>query len=223
MPARFAHVSHNVYRGGEPTPDDIDVLKDSWNIQKIVSLDATIGADIDQYCKKLGIEHVIIPLTHGYHDNVKKIPNEIKTWGDKYVYVHCFAGRDRTSMVCAMYRILINHWSLEQALEEATEFKMGHTLDSKIKNSYYDAVEEFYNLIIKDKNKSDDIVTMERDTQSYTNPAPPANNYNNNAFTQQSFAPFADGDVRSNVFSTKIDDIVRFSAIYRRYAKNRSI
>lgn len=217
MPARFAHVSHHIYRGGEPTPDDIDVLKNFWNIQKIVSLDATIGADIDEHCKKLDIEHVIIPLTHGFHENVDKIPNEILSWKDDYIYVHCLHGRDRTSMVCAMYRVLVDHWSLEEALEEAEIFKMGHALAPEIKNSYYQAVTEFYNLISKDKSKADDIVTMQRDTQDFSNPAPAANNYNNNAFTQQSFAPFGDSDYRANITSAKkIDEITRFSAIYKK-------
>jgi len=203
MPDRFAHVSHNIYRGGEPSEDDIDVLKDSWNIQKIVSLDEEAGNKIDDYCKKLGIEHVIIPLTNGNDKNFKLIPDELKTWGNDYIYVHCLYGRDRTSAVIAMYRLLIDDWTLKEALEEAKAFKMGDGVDEQGKRLYFGVVKNFSTSLQKDKAFSDDIVTMERDTQNYTNPAPAANNYHDIAFSQQSFAPFADGDIRSNIFSSR--------------------
>ncbi len=33
-------------------------------------------------------------------------------------YVHCFHGRDRTGLACAMYRIIIQGWSKEKAIAE---------------------------------------------------------------------------------------------------------
>src|SRR5260370_184568 len=34
------------------------------------------------------------------------------------VYVHCKRGKDRTGMVCAYYRVKIEHWPVDKAIQE---------------------------------------------------------------------------------------------------------
>lgn len=214
MPDRFAHVDKNIYRGGAPSKDDIDILKESWNIQKIVSLDEAVGNEIDAYCKQLGIEHVIIPLTDGNDKNWGLIPDEIKTWGNNYIYLHCLHGKDRTSAVIGIYRLLINHWPLREVLIECQEFKMGYGLSKRTKDSYYNTVINFSKSLPKDMASLDDAdaVSIERDKQNYLNPGPGISNYTDNAFSQQSWAPFADVEIRSNIFSSRKNILTKISS-----------
>lgn len=44
----------------------------------------------------------------------------------KPILVHCWHGSDRTGIVCAAYRIVIQGWAPEQALEELMDERFGH-------------------------------------------------------------------------------------------------
>lgn len=145
MPDKFSKVDKNIYRGGRPSAFDIQYLSDH-GIKKIVSLDEDIAKEIYPICRKFNIEHKIIPLTTGDGENVDKLPEEVLSWKntDKPIYIHCKHGKDRTSMICALYRILVQGWDVEKALKEAAQFGMGKGLEHG--QTYYDGVRSLANI-----------------------------------------------------------------------------
>jgi hypothetical protein len=211
MPARFAQVDENVFRGGRLMDVEIPILRDYWGINKIVSLDAGEGKEINEICKKNGVEHVIIPLTTGRDQNVAMIPDEIETWKKTGpIYVHCFHGKDRTSMVCAIYRIMKNDWTLEKALAECHKFGMGKDLDPFVANSYYEAVVSFNNHYKDVNSASDDIVSIERDNKNFVSPA--ISNSNVSSYNP-SFSPFTDVEVDYlNRPASRLDKLIKLAS-----------
>jgi len=204
MPDRFSVVDSHVLRGGAPSAEELKILKDVWGVTKVVSLDRTIGDDIDSICNKLGLNHVIIPLEGGDDPNSTKLPDEVKQWPseDGYVYVHCKHGKDRTGMACAIYRVLVNGWPLEKALAEAFKFGMGIGIDWEPPEAYYEAVRR---AVSDDKNNIEmpiinvDVAGLSRDSDK--TPKPGVKSFLPESAlgdaevllsSQQSFAPYLD-------------------------------
>jgi len=216
MPARFAKVDQHLFRGGEPSDEDLKMLKDVCGVKKIISLDGDIGAAIDDKCKELNLEHIVIPLTDGNGQNVDKMPSEVQQWtSGGPAYVHCKHGKDRTGMACAMYRVFVNGWNADAALKEANAFGMGHGLANG--QSYYDAVIRY-----TDSNYVSDIVTQQRDGLEWSQPRPGYGEFNpistpfsdseNMLGRQQSFAPYTDGDnAHLNLISFRINELLKFA------------
>lgn len=143
MPVRFAKVSDNLYRGGEPSEDDLKMLRDVYGIKQIISLDSVIGNRIHRDCERLGLKHIIFPLTNGADDDIASLKNYLlPVLNSAPTYLHCKHGKDRTGMTVALYRVLYNNWSVEKALGEAHRFGMGMGLDPLTALNYYAIVRD---------------------------------------------------------------------------------
>lgn len=182
---KFHKVTDYLYRGGEPSLEDISMLKDKYNIKKIISLDSEVGDKIHETCKNLKIKHIIFPLTDGT-DPSNTLLKEfilplIENGGP--TYIHCLHGKDRTSMAVAMFRVL-NGWPIDDALKEAASFGMGFGLPSR--ETFYQAVKE-----LADNNNSD-AVEIQRETLENN---PGINDQTVPNFGQTSFAPYLDVEV----------------------------
>lgn len=168
MPDRFAKVVDGLYRGGEPTQREVQLLNKAYGIKKIVSLDQDIGEDIDPICKELGINHIIWGLGKGNDPKIAALKKRIlpTLLHDGPTYVHCKHGKDRTGMTVAMFRIY-NGWPLKKAIKEASEFGMGLGLPRDVAETYYKAVYDFSKEYKEDTNNIMDIVTQTRDENSF--------------------------------------------------------
>ena len=61
MIQRFIEVvPKKLFRGSAPTPQDVKLLKDKFNINKIISLDEQAAKSIHRACKLLGIKQVVL-------------------------------------------------------------------------------------------------------------------------------------------------------------------
>jgi hypothetical protein len=188
MIARFYIVGDNLLRGSAPSAEDLDTLKDIWNIKNIISLDLDTGSAIKEKCQELDLNHILLPLTDGNSANTDEIPNLINNINSK-TYVHCRHGKDRTGMFSAIYRILKDNWGISEALGEASLIGMGKGLPPKVHDSYYEAVKRLAN---QDDNQADDAVDIMRDEmEAGQNPAIDSANLPG---AQQSWAPFSDPD-----------------------------
>jgi len=187
MPVRFSQVAGSIYRGGEPSPKDLDILKNVYNIKTILTLDQTIGAKIHPYVEKLGMKHIIIPIAgSGSKDKIKYLKNYIGTLleSNQPIYVHCKHGSDRTGMAIAFYRISRQGWKPEVALAEAKKFNFGSLLDPITAKLYTNSIlgsDETDTNTVTDS----DITSTMRD-QFDMGRTPPA------FLPQQSFAPRED-------------------------------
>lgn len=204
MAERFQRVDSNLFRGGEPSLDDLRLLK-NLGIKTIISLDGDIGSRIHNAVLSLGFKHIILPLTDGNGNNLEKLPILVNSISDK-TYVHCRYGKDRTGLFVALYRVLKNGWSREMALKEAYNIGMGSGLDPQIGKSYYNAFDEL---------SVDDAVTESRDYGIQL--APSINDSQVPNFSQFSFAPFLDVEVdhlnRPASVMYRINELRKFAGV----------
>jgi hypothetical protein len=164
---QFSKVDDNLYRGGKPSPKHLIHFKRDLGIKKIFSLDGEVGYDIAPFCKSLGLKHLVLPLGDGRDPKVQSLKAYIPyLTNDGPTYIHCYWGKDRTSMAVAMYRIH-NGWSLEDALNEAHRFNMGEGLSKDIRDSYYNAVRDFAKEHGVDTSNAQDAVSSSRESNTF--------------------------------------------------------
>src|SRR5271165_1520542 len=110
----FHQVRPNLYRGGKPSVKDLLILKKKFNIERIISLDENIGENIDPFCNKLNIAHIIIGIHTGNKKSIKHLLKyNIHDLIDSSIptFVHCLHGKDRTGLFIALVRCLLDHWN----------------------------------------------------------------------------------------------------------------
>ncbi len=117
----FAVVSPVLSRGAQPTLEGFRRLRER-GIRTVVTLRA--AQDDGAALAGLGLNSYRIrarqwnPKT----DEIVRAMKVILTPEYQPVFVHCQAGRDRTGLVVAVYRILVDHWSAEDAIAERKAF-----------------------------------------------------------------------------------------------------
>lgn len=116
-------VSDSVYRGAEPTADGIQQLE-KLGIRTVIDLRSS-GSPDD--LRGTSMSYVRIPATAWQpHDKAVVQFLQVATdAGRAPVFVHCQRGADRTGMMCAIYRVAVQGWSKEQAIEEMTRGGFG--------------------------------------------------------------------------------------------------
>jgi protein tyrosine phosphatase (PTP) superfamily phosphohydrolase (DUF442 family) len=117
----FAVVSPVLARGAQPTREGFRALRQR-GVRTIVALrwghadDAALaGVGLNSYRLRAKQWH---PET----EDVVRAMKVILTPEFQPVFVHCQAGKDRTGLVVAVYRILVDGWSVDDALAERKAF-----------------------------------------------------------------------------------------------------
>lgn len=115
-------VTPSIYRGGQPTADDLTKLK-AAGITTVVNLrnEEVLVAQESRQAKALGMRFVNIPLDVFSEPSpaaVKQFLGVMDSAKSGPVFVHCLHGQDRTGMMVAIYRILRQGWSGDQAYSE---------------------------------------------------------------------------------------------------------
>ncbi len=124
----FAVVSPGIYRGGQPTKEGWQYLKDlgveidcklnTWDEASDIE-----ASDIGIFIQDDGIIDLSGQL---FHINTYNLDCAVQTLIDKpnyhgSIFVHCEHGQDRTGLVIACYRIRVNRWSKSDAEKEMLE------------------------------------------------------------------------------------------------------
>lgn len=148
----FMQVEAGVYRGSRPTPEQIQELA-RIGVRTVIDLqggDAEmpvagwIMGEIEpgEFTKDIeaeGREVLAAGISNFYNEALNsfesvnqpeavKIQAALQIMSDPSklpVYVHCEHGKDRTGLVVALYRVIYDHWSPEQAHQEMIQ--MGHS------------------------------------------------------------------------------------------------
>lgn len=195
MIKRFIKINNALYRGGAPTPEDVRELSKNYGIKKIVSLDKDAGKRIDRICKLLNITHITIPIDMTHLGPLFELVNldlhNLLIEGGP-TFVHCQEGKDRTGMVCAMYKCKYLNWSCDRALTEAKKLGFGHGLDPKVVKLFEKIVcmncqdeHDHCNSLHIDKNNADITGNSREEAQVYLDEA-----------NMKSLAPYMDADTR---------------------------
>lgn len=122
--ANFGQMDERFYRGSQPTADDYKTLKE-LGINTVIDL----RKDSESYSKStvesLGMRYVNIPMT-GWttkDESVAEFLNVINDEASGKVYVHCAAGKHRTGLVGAIYRLEKYGWDYDTAYKEMKNYE----------------------------------------------------------------------------------------------------
>lgn len=117
-------VSDQLFRGGQPSGEGWQSLV-TLGVRTIISL-RTYHSD-RRKARKLGLAYFRL-ASRAYNArglDAAKFLEIVTSPRHQPVYVHCLHGSDRTGTMIAVYRIVIEGWSKEDALREMTEGGFG--------------------------------------------------------------------------------------------------
>jgi tyrosine-protein phosphatase SIW14 len=117
----FAKVSHELYRGGQPTREGFAQLR-RMGITTIVNLRET-GTD-RLGLRGMGMDYVHLRVNpNGPTDEeVAAFLAVLQEAENLPVFVHCKMGADRTGTLVAIYRVMHQGWPMEEAVKEFPRF-----------------------------------------------------------------------------------------------------
>jgi tyrosine-protein phosphatase SIW14 len=119
-----ARVAPGIYRGAQPTDAGLDSLK-KLGIKTVVNLRHYHGSVEKAGCQKRGLdyEHIVLASSGTPSDaDARRFLKIVTDPARQPVYFHCWRGKDRTGVMCATYRMAVDHWTLEEALAEMHAF-----------------------------------------------------------------------------------------------------
>jgi protein tyrosine phosphatase (PTP) superfamily phosphohydrolase (DUF442 family) len=120
----FNKVSDNLYRGAQPTADGMKELA-KLGVKTVVNL-RSFHSDED-ILKGTGLAYEPIPMKawHAEDEDIVRFLAIVTNTNKLPVFVHCQHGADRTGTMNAIYRMVIQGWTKEQAIKEMTEGGFG--------------------------------------------------------------------------------------------------
>lgn len=117
-------VSEDVYRGAQPTAEGMQALKD-LGVKTIINL-RSLHSDRDEIGEiDLDYEHIPMLAFFPSDDEILHVLDLMTDETRTPAFVHCMHGADRTGVVSAMYRIIIQDWPKDEAIREMTEGGFG--------------------------------------------------------------------------------------------------
>ena len=127
-------VSDDLYRSEQPDHDAFVELKGS-GIKSVLNLRTT--EKDDGLIGTIDLKPFIIPMDAGSFTD-KEVIEALKVIksAPKPILVHCRHGSDRTGVVVAMYRIIFQNWTKEDALNELLDGGYGF-------HTYYKNIPEY--------------------------------------------------------------------------------
>ena len=118
-------VSSMLYRGAQPTPQGYKSLAD-MGIKAVISFRRTENPDT-KLLNSLGLVSYHIPInTFRFKDKHARAFLKILAEQEGPIYIHCYHGSDRTGTMTALYRIVYENWTREQALAEMQSKQFGY-------------------------------------------------------------------------------------------------
>ena len=140
--ANFGQMDERLYRGAQPAPDDYQALKD-LGITTVIDLRKDKTDYEKTKVEELGMKYVNIPMT-GWTTKDESVDEFMKLMNDPAsgkVYVHCAAGKHRTGLVGAVYRLEKYGWDYDTAYKEMKNYEYFSGLFHRKIKSY---VKDYY-------------------------------------------------------------------------------
>lgn len=118
----FHTVTDTIHRGGQPSREQLLVLKES-GFKSIINLRSRLRqVEMErQWVEKIGMFYHSYPLRYWLSPDIKdmeKLFSVLESPDRQPVFIHCFHGADRTGIVVAAYRIMREDWTFEEAYRE---------------------------------------------------------------------------------------------------------
>jgi protein tyrosine phosphatase (PTP) superfamily phosphohydrolase (DUF442 family) len=117
-------LSDDLYRSGQPTAEGMVNLEE-MGIKTIVNL-RLLNSDRDEIeGTDLAYVHIQMEAWRAEEDEVVEFLRVVLDPERTPVVVHCSYGADRTGAMCAVYRVVVQGWSKEEAIREMTQWGFG--------------------------------------------------------------------------------------------------
>ena len=117
-------VSDMLYRGEQPTSEGFKELE-KLGVKTVVNL-RSLHSDRDELeGTNLAYEHVRMEAWDPEQEEIERFLKIATNKTNQPVFVHCLHGADRTGTMVAVYRIVVEDWDKEKALEEMQKGPFG--------------------------------------------------------------------------------------------------
>lgn len=115
----FHQISQNVFRSEQPNAQLLPDLE-QYEIQTIINLRRRDRDHAMLASSSYNLVHIPIDTWSIDREDLLKVMREIQIAKRNHqrVLIHCYHGSDRTGASIAMYRIIFEQWSIEDALNE---------------------------------------------------------------------------------------------------------
>jgi protein tyrosine/serine phosphatase len=114
-----------LYRGAQPTASGMQQLK-AMGIKTVVNLRSFNSDRKELGTTGLTYEHIAMKAWHPEQEDIVRFLQITTDKSRTPVFVHCQHGADRTGLMCAIYRVAIQGWTKEEAIQEMTQGSFGH-------------------------------------------------------------------------------------------------
>lgn len=123
---KFAEVAPGIYRGAQPSAKGIELLK-KLGVKSIISFrtahtDERAAAGAGLVTFEIPFEAGVLGSTPPSEDQIRQFFNIILKPENQPVFYHCATGSDRTGLMTALYRMEVDGWTNERAIEEMDAF-----------------------------------------------------------------------------------------------------
>jgi protein tyrosine/serine phosphatase len=122
--SNFYRVSDTLYRSAQPTAEGFRSLK-RLGVATIINL-RSFHSDRGRIGEtRLAYEHIYMKSWHPEREDALRFLRIVADPAQQPVLVHCHHGSDRTGAMIAVYRIVMQGWSKEEAVREMTSEHFG--------------------------------------------------------------------------------------------------
>jgi protein tyrosine/serine phosphatase len=98
---------------------------EKFGIKTVINLRAFHSDRDELKDANLRWEHISVKTWHPEDEDVVQFLKIVTDPNKVPVFVHCQYGADRTGTMCAIYRITVQGWSKDEAIEEMTKGNFG--------------------------------------------------------------------------------------------------
>ena len=117
-------VSDTLYRSAQPSAEGMRNLR-ATGVETIVNLRSFHSDRHEIGDTGLAYEHIYMKAWHPEEDDAVRFLQIVANPRRDPVLVHCQHGADRTGTMCALYRVAVQGWSKEEAIEEMSQGEFG--------------------------------------------------------------------------------------------------
>jgi protein tyrosine phosphatase (PTP) superfamily phosphohydrolase (DUF442 family) len=120
----FGQVNDHIYRGGQPKDVEFRQLA-VLGIKTVLDLRGDAELDSKTEAEQAGLQYINLPLEPKRYPRADaatrflEIVNDQANWP---VFVHCAGGRHRTGAMVAVYRMEMDHWTVDEAYKEMKRY-----------------------------------------------------------------------------------------------------
>jgi len=117
-------VDDGLYRGAQPTAEGMRSLE-RMGVRTVINLRVAHSDRDELRGTRLDYEHISFKPWHPEDEDVEAFLRIATDPARRPVFVHCAHGADRTGMMVAIYRMVVQGWSAGEVIAEMTEGGFG--------------------------------------------------------------------------------------------------